>query len=99
MAVSVYIPTPFRKFTGGQAHVQAEGRDIRELVDFLETRFPGLKAELCEGDGRIRHHINVYVNGEEIRSLQEEETSLKDGDEVAFIPAMAGGHSLAGTTT
>ena len=94
MAVIVYIPTPLRKLTGGQARVQGEGRDIGELLENLEPQFPGLKERLCDSDGQIRHHLNVYVNGQEIRTLREERTPLKDGDEVAFIPAMAGGGNL-----
>ncbi len=91
MALIVYIPTPLRRLMGGQPRVEAQGGNIAELIESLEVRFPGLKGQLCREDGQIKHHINVFVNGQEIRSLQGEETVLRDGDEVAFIPAMAGG--------
>jgi molybdopterin synthase sulfur carrier subunit len=91
MAFTVYIPAPLRRLTGGQARVNGEGKDIAELLEILEASFPGLKEQLCEGNGRVRHHINVYINGQEMRTLQGEATPLHEGDEVAFIPAMAGG--------
>lgn len=91
MELTVYIPTPWRKLTGGRARVAVEGEMIYQVVENLEATFPGLKREICQGDGRIWEYINVFVNGEEIRSLAGEETPLRDGDEVAFIPAVAGG--------
>ncbi len=94
MSVFVCIPTPLRNLTGGESRIQGEGQDIKTLLADLETRFPGLQTRLCDSAGHIRRHINVYVNGEEIRSLQAERTSLEDGDEVILIPAMAGGARL-----
>ena len=91
MTVTVHIPTPLRRLTAGRPRVEAWGFNVATVIEDLEARFPGLKEQLCQGDGRIKHHINVFVNGQEIRSLQGQETSLHDGDEVAFIPAMAGG--------
>jgi len=91
MAAIVHIPTPLRSLTAGQPRVEAWGSNITELIKDLEARFPGLRDQLCQGDGQIKRHINVLVNGQEIRSLQGEGTALHDGDEVAFIPAMAGG--------
>ncbi|MFQ5811674.1 MAG: MoaD/ThiS family protein [Anaerolineae bacterium] len=98
MAITVYIPTPLRRLTTGQPRVEAWGSNVAALIEDLEVRFPGLKEQLCQGDGQIKHHINVFVNGQEIRSLQGEGTALHDGDEVAFIPAMAGGNYLDNVT-
>jgi molybdopterin synthase sulfur carrier subunit len=95
MAVTVYIPTPIRRLTGGQPSVEAWGRNVAELIENLEARFPGFREQICQKDSRIRPHINVFVNGEEIRSLRGRWTPLRDGDEVAFIPAMAGGAMYA----
>lgn len=90
MAIKVYIPTPFRGLTAGQGHVVAEGRTVAELIADLDRRYPGLGARL--GDGHtVHHHVNVFINGQEMRTLQNEATSLVDGDEVAFIPALVGG--------
>lgn len=90
MPVKVRIPSPLRPLTGGRAEVEVEAKTVGELVDALEAQFPGMKERLTEG-GRIRRSVNVFVNGEDIRFLQGEETALKDGDEVSIIPAVAGG--------
>jgi adenylyltransferase/sulfurtransferase len=86
----VYIPTSLRRVTAGQALVEAEARDIASLLDQLERRFPGLKRQLVDEQGRLHRYVNVYVNNEEVgeRGMS---TPLKEDDEVAFIPAMAGG--------
>ena len=91
MELTVYIPTLWRKQTKGQAKVTVEGGAIHQVVRSLESAFPDLKGEICRSDGQIWEHINVFVNGQEIRYLAGEETPLHDGDEVAFIPAVAGG--------
>lgn len=89
---TVYVPTPLRRLTEGQSRVDVEAGTIRELVDQLEEQFPGVRDRLVdEESGEIKRFINVFVNGEEIRSLQGGETELGDGDEVSIIPAMAGG--------
>lgn len=90
MAIRVYIPTPFRELTAGEGHVSAEGKTIEELIGDLERRYPGLRRRICDGPV-VHHHVNVFVNGQEMRSLSGEATRLADGDEVAFIPALAGG--------
>ncbi|MCM8830976.1 MAG: MoaD/ThiS family protein [Candidatus Omnitrophica bacterium] len=91
MAILVRIPAPLQKLTLNQSEIEAEGKNIKELIDNLETRFPGLKERLCDETGKLRRFINIYVNEEDIRFLQLETTPLKDGDEVSIIPAIAGG--------
>lgn len=92
MAIAVYVPTPYRDLTTGLGHVMAEGYTIAELIADLDRRYPGLGGRI--GDGRsVHHHVNVFINGREMRSLQGEATRLADGDEVAFIPALVGGQS------
>lgn len=89
---TVYVPTPLRRLTEGQSRVDVEAGTIRELVEQLETQFPGVRDRLVEEEsGEIKRFINVFVNGEEIRSLQGEDTELGEDDEVSIIPAMAGG--------
>jgi molybdopterin converting factor small subunit len=90
MAIQVYIPTPFRDLTGGSGHVHADGATIAELIGDLERRYPGLGERIADADG-VRHHVNVFVNGQEMRLLAGEATPLADADEVAFIPALVGG--------
>ncbi|HWP60636.1 MAG TPA: ubiquitin-like small modifier protein 1 [Candidatus Acidoferrales bacterium] len=89
--VSVRVPTPLRKFTNGADEVSATGSTVRSLVDDLEQRYPGIKERICDETGKIRRFVNVYVNGDDIRFLQNLETALKDGDTISIVPAIAGG--------
>ena len=91
MAVLVRIPTALQKFTKNQSEVHAEGKTIQEVIDDLERHFPGIRERLCDEQGAIRRFINLYLNDEDIRFLDGEKTPLKDGDELAIIPAIAGG--------
>ena len=91
MAVRVRIPTPLRAVTKGAAEVQTAANTVGALIDDLERQFPGLRDRLVEEGGEIRRFINIYVNQEDIRFLQGAETALKQGDEVAIVPAIAGG--------
>ncbi len=91
MSVTVRIPTPLRKLTGGADEVQVEAATIAEMIDQLEAAHAGLKARLCDENGEIRRFVNVYVNDEDVRFLDGSETKLKDGDEVSIVPAIAGG--------
>jgi len=91
MRVQVCIPTPFRRATNNKDKVSVEARDVRGLLDELEGRFGALKGLVRNEEGEIHDHVNVYVNSEAIESLDGLRTTLKDGDEVAIIPALAGG--------
>jgi adenylyltransferase/sulfurtransferase len=91
MAVSVYIPTPFRKFAGNQSYLKAEGRTVGEVLDQLGSDYPALKHMIYGDEDEIPGHINIYVNNTEIHSLQGKDTPVADGDEMAVIPAIAGG--------
>jgi molybdopterin synthase sulfur carrier subunit len=91
MPVMVRIPTPLRRITSGAGEVHADGKDVAELIDDLERRFPGLRERLVEESGELRRFINVYVNQEDVRFLSGTGTLLKDGDEVSLVPALAGG--------
>ncbi|PZV21908.1 MAG: molybdopterin synthase sulfur carrier subunit [Leptolyngbya sp.] len=91
MAVKVLIPTPLQKFTKDQATIECSGGNIIELLDALETSYPGIKARLCDDTGELRRFINFYVNSEDIRFLDGKDTALGDGDEVSIVPAVAGG--------
>jgi molybdopterin synthase sulfur carrier subunit len=91
MPVLVRIPTPLRSLTKGNAEIQARGDTIDSLVSDLDRQYPGLKERLLDESGELRRFINIYVNQEDIRFLQAKKTSLKDGDEVSIVPAIAGG--------
>ncbi len=91
MSIIVRIPTPLRKLTADQDTVSADGASLSECISSLEASYPGLKERLCDESGEIRRFVNIYVNGEDVRFLQGLATSLKDGDEVSIVPAVAGG--------
>lgn len=91
MAVKVKIPNVLKNFTNGQLEVIIEAEDISELIDKMEQEYKGIKERICDEEGNIRRFINIFVNGEDIRFLDVENTKLKDGDEVSIIPAIAGG--------
>jgi len=92
MAVRVKVPTIMRKFVGGQAIVEAsEGGTLRELIDVLDGRYPGIRGSILDGDGGLRRFVNVYVNDEDVRYLGALETEVQEGDTVSILPAVAGG--------
>lgn len=91
MSVRVRVPTPLRKYTQGADEVAAQGASIKSMVDDLETHYPGIKERICDETGKVRRFVNVFVNGEDIRFLQNMETSLKEGDNISIVPAIAGG--------
>jgi molybdopterin synthase sulfur carrier subunit len=91
MPVLVRIPTPLRRVTNGAGEVHAHGSTVTELIDDLERQFPGLRERLVEESGELRRFINIYVNEEDIRFLAGKATGIKDGDQVSFVPAIAGG--------
>ena len=91
MAVTVRIPTPLQRLTNGQGEVQCQGATVHELLENLEQRHPGVKERICDEAGKLRRFVNVFVNEEDIRFLQGDQTAIKDGDEVSIIPAIAGG--------
>ena len=94
MSIKVRIPTPLQKLTANQAEVQCEAKNIDELLADLEKKHPGIKERLCDAEGKLRRFVNVYVNEEDIRFLQGQETALKPGDDISIIPAIAGGSGL-----
>ncbi len=93
MPVKVRIPTPLRSLTNGEEEVTVEGKSIQEVIDNLETKFGGFKERLCDENGQIRRFINFYLNDEDIRFKDNQETTVNDGDQISIVPAIAGGFS------
>ena len=91
MSVRVRVPTPLRKYTQGSDEVNAQGSNIKSLVEDLEKNYPGIKERICDESGKVRRFVNVYVNGDDIRFLQNLDTALKEGDNISIVPAIAGG--------
>ncbi|HWO93615.1 MAG TPA: ThiF family adenylyltransferase, partial [Dehalococcoidia bacterium] len=96
MSINVYIPAPFRRLTGNRSSVHSSAADVNSLLDDLDRQFPGFRSLLCNERGEVPTHINIYVNNREIHTLDGTSTQLEDGDEVAVIPAIAGGASVEG---
>ena len=88
--MKVRIPPTLRAATGGEREVPARGDTVRELLDDLMSRFPGLRSQLVEDD-EIAPFVNVYVEGEDVRTLDGLDTSVRHGSTVILLPAMAGG--------
>lgn len=91
MAVKVRVPVPLQSLTQGKQEVQVNGATLRELLVDLESHFPGMRERLYNEQGGLRRFVNVYLNDEDVRFLQGEETPVSEGDEVSIIPAIAGG--------
>ncbi len=91
MPKKVRIPTPLRKLTNNEELVEVNAATIGEAIVELQTRYPGFAERLFDEKGDLRRFVNVYVNDEDIRFLQNKATALKDGDEISIIPAIAGG--------
>ena len=89
MSVRVRIPTPLRTLTGGAAEVNVDGSSLGEAIARLETQYPGIEQRLKDENGELRRFVNLYVNGEDVRFLEGLDTSLKTGDEVSIVPAVA----------
>jgi len=91
MPVTVKVPTLLRAQVGGRPTIEGRGRTLGDLIDDIETRYPGIKGSLVTGDGGLHRFVNVYVNDEDVRYLRALETQVNDGDTVAILPAVAGG--------
>jgi molybdopterin converting factor small subunit len=91
MAVKVLIPTPLRPHAGGQAAAEVQAKTVAEALGHLTAQFADLRRHLFTEEGKLRSFVNVYVNGEDIRYLAQENTPTKDGDTINIIPSIAGG--------
>ncbi|MCI0628824.1 MAG: MoaD/ThiS family protein [Acidobacteria bacterium] len=91
MSIQVRIPVQLRALTSGQEVVTASGNSVLELIEDIDQRFPGVKERICEADGKVRRFVNIFVNEEDIRFLENLQTPISEKDEVSIIPAIAGG--------
>jgi molybdopterin synthase sulfur carrier subunit len=90
MAIKIQIPTPMRPHTENQATVEVSGATVQTILENLGQKYPAIKAKIFDG-GRVRQYVNLYLNDEDIRYLDNLATAVKDGDELSIIPAVAGG--------
>ena len=87
----VRIPTPLRKLTNNQDEVTASGATLGAILEELNATYPGLGERILDEQGVIRRFVNIFVNDEDVRFLQEKETPVSENDEVSIVPAIAGG--------
>ncbi len=90
MAIKVHIPTPMRQHTDNQAVVETSGSTVKALLDDLSQKHPAIADRIFE-NGQVRRFVNIYLNDEDVRYLDNLDTTVKDGDELSIIPAVAGG--------
>src|SRR6185503_18281254 len=95
MPNTIHIPTPLRPFTDKKESVEVSGATVGELLKDLTTRHDGLKKHLYTDEGKLRNFVNVYLNDEDIRYLQKEQTPVKSGDSLSIVPSVAGGAPTA----
>ncbi|MCH8051273.1 MAG: MoaD family protein [Chloroflexi bacterium] len=96
MAIDVRVTANMQKHLGGERSIQANGENVRDLLADIDERFPGFH-DMVMTDGEIHRFVNVYLNDEDIRFLNQLDTALKDGDVVSILPALAGGSRPVGT--
>ena len=91
MSVMVRIPTPLRRMTNGKDKVEVESDNLGDLVEKLNSEFPGFKDRLVDEEGELRYFVNIYLNGEDVRFMDGLNTSTSSGDEISIVPVVAGG--------
>jgi molybdopterin synthase sulfur carrier subunit len=91
MSIKVRVPTPLRRFTAGVDEVTASGDSIRAIITDLERNHPGISERLMDDKGELRRFVNIYLNGDDIRFLNQLNSTVKDGDDISIVPAIAGG--------
>ena len=93
MSLKVSIPTPLRRYTDGAGVIEVSGNSVASALDSLLEKYPSLKKQLYTEDGRLRSFVNVYLNDEDIRYLEKNDTAVKPGDTISIVPSIAGGSS------
>ncbi len=91
MAVTVHVTSVIQQAVNGQREFAADGGTVGELIDNIESSYPGFARTVMDEDGELRRFVNIYLNDEDVRYLGGKATALKDGDTVSFLPALAGG--------
>ncbi|MFQ5951333.1 MAG: ubiquitin-like small modifier protein 1 [Candidatus Geothermarchaeales archaeon] len=91
MPVRVFLPSPLREYSEGLGEVELEAGTVRELIDRLRERFPGMTERIRDESGNVRRHVNIFVNSHSIKSLAGLSSTVKEGDKVHILPAISGG--------
>lgn len=91
MSIAVKVPTILRTYTGGTADVTVTGATLSDALADLDAQYPGIAARVLDDQGRLRRFVNVYVNDDDVRFLEDLRTPTPDGSSISIIPAVAGG--------
>jgi molybdopterin synthase sulfur carrier subunit len=91
MSIAVKVPTILRTYTGGAADVSVTGATLAEALSDLDAKYPGIGPRVLDDEGRLRRFVNVYVNDDDVRFLEDLQTPTPDGSSISIIPAVAGG--------
>ena len=91
MAVEVRVTAVLQRVTGGQRSIQADGETVEQLLGSLEQSYPGFLAQVMQEEGKLHRFVNIYLNDEDIRYLEQLNTKVSEGDVVSILPALAGG--------
>ena len=95
---TVYIPTPLRRLTGNQSKIEIEASNVGEVLITLDSTYPGIGERIFDDQGNVKRFINVFVNDDEMRTLQGLDTPVRSGDRISIVPAMAGGSRSSAKT-
>jgi adenylyltransferase/sulfurtransferase len=91
--LKIHIPTPLRQYANKQATVEVKAGTVAEAIKQLVSQHPDLRRHLYTEEGKLRAFVNVYLNDEDIRYLQKEDTAVKDSDSISIVPSIAGGRT------
>ncbi len=91
MSISVRVPTILRTYTDGASEVSASGDTLAAVLDDLDASYAGIKSRILDDDGKLRRFVNVYVDNDDVRFLDQLDTPTPDGAQISVIPAVAGG--------
>jgi len=89
--MKILVPTPLRQYAGKQSAIDVQAATVGEALNALTSSYPDLRKHLYSDEGKLRAFVNLYLNDEDIRYLQQDQTAVKDGDTLSIVPSIAGG--------
>jgi adenylyltransferase/sulfurtransferase len=90
--MKILVPTPLRQYAGKQSAIDVQAATVGEALNALTSSYPDLRKHLYSDEGKLRAFVNLYLNDEDIRYLQQDQTAVKDGDTLSIVPSIAGGN-------